>query len=260
MMKKFIKKFVYLFVIALIVFYTKKFILFYFDLDIYNVFLDFFLYSLSGAIIWSVSDIILNMSMPLGGNENIGANSPASSSSGEPMDISSGGSPSINIPNTNSPNNSVGNLSLESDDTDWSGGEPASPNALNDFINNTLNQVASNDPVHRVQDPTGVANFGYMGGGGLGSSDSESNHSDDSGLGDGTVTTIQPFATNLANYIAAYKTNPNATYSTHGFPLMDERSLVWYAGYLNTNFPSHYGADRLNPTSSRILNALRESR
>jgi hypothetical protein len=287
------KKILYLLVIACIMYITRQLIIIGFNLDI-DYFLHFIIYFTAGHIGKELADFLISIlksfSMPLGpGNDLDTSSNSSTSSTNNVNDSVPTNSTSNNNNNNNTTNNSnnttnnssstnnpspinipvgtqsninipTGSPSEPSTDTDWSDGEPASPRTLIAISAEVVNEVGSNNPLHRVHDPTNVTDGGYTGGGGMNpDSDSESNHSSDSALDTRGVATIQPFATNLANYIEQYKRDPNAVYSMAGYPRMDERSLNWYVGYLNSNFPSHVGSYRLNPTSSRIINALRDS-
>ena len=161
-------------------------------------------------------------SMPLGpGNTNILNSNPPSRETSP----NEGGSHS---PSSNSQGNNVANAGTNSgnnspaysSDTNYSG-NPASPGSLQDIIRETVAEAASNDPAHRIEDPSSVTASGYVGGGIF---DNNSRHSSDSGLGN--VNSVQPFARNLANYLEAYRQDGNNQYSNIGFPRMDERSLT----------------------------------
>jgi hypothetical protein len=200
---------------------------------------------------------LVNLSSVNGSMDNLANNTSNPPSPGNLPDAPSVSNPSS--PGSMSVDNApADNTSEMSTDTDWSGGVPASPNTLETYTDEIVNQVATLDPAHRINDPTDVTEGGYTGGGGL-DFESISSHSDDSGLGGAGNTSVQPFASNLALYLENYRRDSNAVYGTFGFPRMDEASLRWYIGYLNSNFPDHYGAERLNPTSSRIIRALRNT-
>jgi hypothetical protein len=265
------KRLIYLFIIASSIYISRQLFIYGLDLNI-DFYLDFLAVFSIGFIAKEVTQYIIELfnmsSMPLGSgsdNENVVNQSRPSSSnssnhgSSAPANNAPEGSTS-NAPQGSTNNNAGGNTSDQSSDTDWSDGQPMSPLTLEEWNRAVIDMMASHDPAHRVPDPTNVAEGGYRGGGRLGyDSENESNHTSDSGLDTGGIASIQPFATNLANYLENYKRDANAVYGMGGFPRMDERSLHWYIGYLNSNFPSHVGAVRLNPTSSRIIRVLRDT-
>ena len=97
---------------------------------------------------------------------------------------------------------------------------------LQEYTQRVSEQSSSINPTHAIEDHDSITEGGYRGGGGINSdSDTDSNHSGDSALGATNIATIQPYATNLANYLENYKRDPNAFYGVDGFPRMDERSL-----------------------------------
>jgi hypothetical protein len=245
-------------ILWVIVLYIKILIIKIFNLYSYRL-EDFLPLFMSATIIHIYADIYDYYSMPLGPG-GIDISNPENVTSSNSTNNNNSGSinNNINTPDVPSDNNANETTSNHSSDTDWSGGNPMSPGGLDEYSRRIINEVASSNPAHTINDPNFVTEGGYRGGGNI--SDAESNHSNDSALGETAIRTIQPFATNLANYLENYKRDANSVYGTGGFPRLDERSLNWYIGYLNTNFPSHYGAERLHPTSSRVIQALREAR
>lgn len=144
-------------------------------------------------------------------------------------------------------------------DTDNSTGTPMSTGRFGAFIENIVEENASESPEHRIDDPTGVTRRGYIGGGNFDhtrvrevSTESDVSNADSEGN-----PILQPFASNLANYLENYR-NDNKPIGSFGYPKMDRNSLVWFTGYLNHNFNSYYASGHLGPTSSRIIKSLRD--
>lgn len=132
--------------------------------------------------------------------------------------------PNLGGKNTPSPPSSPPSSPSSSDISEFEG-EPASPNSMNGIEQDIINSNASNDPQHHVPDPAGTSSNRYVPGIGVLDSSSASDISQDSALGE-TEDTFQPFATNLADYLDAYRTGPNRhNTGVLGFPRMNESAL-----------------------------------
>lgn len=144
--------------------------------------------------------------------------------------------PSNTVPGQrdNTPSDDVDNQ------TDWSDGEPLPATQLRQFIAQTLETQASSLPEHKVQDPERIApNYNPY----------------------DTTTSLQPFASNMANYLYNYKRGPHSlSVSGEGFPKLDPDSLRFLVKYMNHEFPDHYGATSLKPLSNHVIHALDNSR
>ena len=76
-----------------------------------------------------------------------------------------------------------------------------------------------------------------------------------------TTTSLQPFASNMANYLYNYKKGPDSlSVSGEGFPKLDPDSLRFLVKYMNHEFPDHYGATNLKPLSNHVIHVLKNSR